>query len=151
MSVLQRMPVDVRADGEHVLVTFGNASWRFGFETAFMLSWEMRKVAKACKRAAGDTSHHYRLLGTLRDANAKEQRPLTPGKVFPVNRPVLGMDRVSVQAHGTLVHVKFGADRADIPYKAAQVIGQWIRVRAKEAKARAGDGKRHWSKIIEVA
>lgn len=146
--LLQRMQVVVQSKGEHVILVMGSSSWTLHYETAFALSWQMRAAARVAKRLAGDLSRYTRVLGTLHDAEKGPDagQPFTPGKVYPVNRDVLKLARIGVHHEGQLVAVKLGGATAKIPYQAAQVIGQWLRLRAKEAKRRAGDA-RHWSRI----
>lgn len=48
---------------------------------------------------------------------------------------------------GELVTIHFGNVPVTMHYEAALRISQFIRVRAKEAKRRAGDLSRHWSAV----
>lgn len=60
---------------------------------------------------------------------------------------LLQQHRIAVESEGDLVVVKLGNVEVKLPYETALLLSQWIRVRAKEAKKRAGDVSRHWSVI----
>jgi hypothetical protein len=151
MSVLRQMQVSVASVGEHVVLAMASSRWTLHYQTALVLSGWMLLAGRAAKRAAGDFSRTWRALGTLHDANHPKGpdagQPFTPGKVYPVNRDALPLARVGVRNQRTMVQVQLGAETATMPYEAALVIAQWLRLRAKESKARAGDTARHWSKI----
>lgn len=64
------------------------------------------------------------------------------------NKPdLLKKARISVTSEHDLVVMKFGTTRIKLHYEHALLLSQWVRVRAKEAKRRAGDISRHWSVI----
>jgi hypothetical protein len=46
-----------------------------------------------------------------------------------------------------MVRLSIGNADIDMPYETAIQLSQWLRVRGKEAKRRAGDMSRHWSVI----
>jgi hypothetical protein len=145
--VLQRVQVSVVSEGEHVVLSMNSSRWRLHYEAALVFSADMRTAARVCKRFAGDVSRAYGVLGTLHDAEKPDAgQPFTPGKVYPVAREVL-KSRIPVSSVGTMVVAKLGNEEATMPYRAAQRIGQWVRLRAKEAKRRAGDTSRHWGAI----
>ena len=54
-------------------------------------------------------------------------------------------ERLAVESEGDLVHIHLGNVKVSLQYETALLLSQWIRVRAKEAKRRAGDVSRHWS------
>ena len=60
---------------------------------------------------------------------------------------LLKKERIAVESAGDLVHIHLGNVQVSLQYEAALLLSQWIRVRAKEAKRRAGDKSRHWSAI----
>lgn len=60
---------------------------------------------------------------------------------------LLKKERIAVESEGDLVVMRLGNVTAKLPYETALLLSQWIRVRAKEAKNRAGDTSRHWSLI----
>ena len=60
---------------------------------------------------------------------------------------LLKKERIAVESEGDLVHIHLGNVQVSLQYEAALLLSQWIRVRAKEAKRRAGDKSRHWSAI----
>jgi hypothetical protein len=64
-----------------------------------------------------------------------------------VNRDLLKRQRIAVSSEGDLVVMQLGNVTLKMPYEDALQLSQWIRVRAKEAKRRAGDTSRHWSVI----
>lgn len=61
--------------------------------------------------------------------------------------PLLTRQQVTVTSEGENVLVQIGNSTLTLHYESALQISQWIRVRAKEAKRRAGDVSRHWSAI----
>ena len=58
---------------------------------------------------------------------------------------LLTKERITVASEGDIVHIDLGNVRVSLQYEAALLLSQWVRVRAKEAKRRAGDVSRHWS------
>lgn len=62
-----------------------------------------------------------------------------------VNNALLKKERIAVESEGDVVHIHLGNVQVSLPYESALLLSQWIRVRAKEAKVRAGDVSRHWS------
>jgi len=60
---------------------------------------------------------------------------------------LLKQQRIAVSSEGDLVVMDLGNVRVRLPYDTAFLLSQWLRVRAKEAKRRAGDVSRHWSII----
>lgn len=64
-----------------------------------------------------------------------------------VNNNLLKQERISVVSEGELVVMQLGNVTVKLPYDTALLLSQWLRMRAKEAKRRAGDKSRHWSVI----
>ena len=64
-----------------------------------------------------------------------------------VNKNLLKQERIAVSSDGDLVVMQLGNVEVKLPYETALTLSQWLRVRAKEAKRRAGDTSRHWSLI----
>ena len=60
---------------------------------------------------------------------------------------LLKQERIAVSSEHELVVIELGNVTVKLPYETALLLSQWIRVRAKEAKRRAGDMSRHWSSI----
>lgn len=60
---------------------------------------------------------------------------------------ILKQEVIAVSQENDLVVIKFGNTEVKLPYATAFLLSQWIRVRAKEAKAFAGDLSHHWSVI----
>ena len=58
---------------------------------------------------------------------------------------LLTKERITVASEGDVVHIDLGNVRVSLQYETALLLSQWVRVRAKEAKRRAGDVSRHWS------
>lgn len=67
-----------------------------------------------------------------------------------VKPAVMRQENVSVESEGELVVMRFGNSELKMHYEDALKFSQWIRVRAKEAKRRAGDVSRHWSAIAII-
>lgn len=149
MNPLLPVEVNVASMGEDVSIVLGNCAWLLGFEAAFALSAQMRRKANQARAIAGDTSRIWGVAGTLHDAERGPDagQPFTPGKVYPVARERLKVAEVGARCDGAMVAVKFGATEAKMPAPAALKISQWIRLRAKESKRRAGDLARHWSEV----
>jgi hypothetical protein len=63
------------------------------------------------------------------------------------NHNLLKRERIAVSSEGALVVMELGNVTVKFPYETALLLSQWLRVRAKEAKRRAGDDSRHWSVI----
>lgn len=64
-----------------------------------------------------------------------------------VNNNLLKQERISVVSEGELVVMQLGNVTVKLPYDTTLLLSQWLRMRAKEAKRRAGDKSRHWSVI----
>jgi hypothetical protein len=64
--------------------------------------------------------------------------------------PLLTRQNVVVESEGENVLVRIGNKTLTLHYESALQISQWIRMRAKEAKRRAGDMSRHWSAIATL-
>jgi hypothetical protein len=62
-----------------------------------------------------------------------------------VNKNLLRKQRIAVASEGDLVVMTLGNVEVKLPYETAFLLSQWLRVRAKEGKRRAGDTGRHWS------
>jgi hypothetical protein len=64
-----------------------------------------------------------------------------------ISKDILKQERIAVESEGDLVVIHLGNVEVKLPYETALLLSQWVRVRAKEAKRRAGDVSRHWSVI----
>jgi hypothetical protein len=64
-----------------------------------------------------------------------------------VKPAVMAPERIEVSSEGELVVITVGNSALRLHYADALTVSQWIRVRAKEAKARCGDVSRHWSAV----
>jgi hypothetical protein len=64
-----------------------------------------------------------------------------------VNKNLLKQERIAVHSEGDLVVLHLGNVEIKLAYESALLLSQWVRIRAKEAKRRAGDRSRHWSAI----
>jgi hypothetical protein len=64
--------------------------------------------------------------------------------------PLLTPQQIRVYSQGENVLVHVGNSVLTLQYEDALKISQWIRMRAKEAKRRAGDMSRHWSVIATL-
>lgn len=68
--------------------------------------------------------------------------------MFPIiKNDLLKKERIAVSSEGDLVVMQLGNVTVKLPYETALLLSQWVRIRAKEAKKRAGDVSRHWSVI----
>lgn len=63
----------VRAEGEVVVLRIGNTDIRMDYETALTLSTWMRVRSKEAKRAAGDNSRKWSVVGKLSMIEAGER------------------------------------------------------------------------------
>lgn len=63
------------------------------------------------------------------------------------NKNLIRQERIAVASEGDLVVLTLGNVEMKMSYATALLLSQWLRVRAKEAKRRAGDVSRHWSVI----
>lgn len=142
-----RNRIAVASVGETVTLEIG--SWRrsMSYEVALLLSWWMQKHARAARKFAGHGAM-LRAAGTMHDAeNPSAGQPFDPLRVRSANTDWLKREQITTRSDGDTVAVCFGADEMKLPYKAATTIAQWLRMRAKESKRRAGDVQRHWSVV----
>lgn len=68
-NLMQQHRIAVESEGDLVVMHLGNVEVKLPYETALLLSQWLRVRAKEAKRLAGDTSRHWNVIGTLRDAN----------------------------------------------------------------------------------
>jgi hypothetical protein len=146
-----RLAVEVQSLGENVELSIGNCHWVMHYTTALLLSVWMRRKAHLAKRHAQDVSQHWRGLAFLHDAekgpdHGQPFNPLKTARVVVNN--LLTREHIDVRQEGISVVVRLRDSKATIPYEPAITIGQWLRVRAKQSKNRAGD-TRHWSEISD--
>lgn len=145
--------VEVRSVGEDVVLAIGTWNRRLYFETAILLAAWLDECARDAKAWTGNKHRLLRGHGTLHDASNPRWinvgQPFDPSRVFPVNRDLLKKEQIEVRQEGGTVVLTAGTAEASIPYEAALRISQWIRVRARESKTRAGDTTRHWSDITK--
>lgn len=147
--MLTQQRIEVSSEGEHVKIVAGSSSFTLHYETAFVLSYLMAHFGQEAKRLSGDLGKRFRTMGVVHDAEKGPDagQPFTPNKVYPVARDVLKRSSIRVDLDANrLVAVHFGSAKLGLPYQVALTIAQWIRVRAKESKNRAGD-VRHWSVV----
>ncbi len=64
-----------------------------------------------------------------------------------VKPSLLSAQRVEVASAGELVTITVGNATLRMHYRDAFKLSQWIRLRAKESKRRAGDTSWHWSAL----
>lgn len=72
-DLLQRQRIEVRAEGQLVVLRVGNAEMRMEYDTALQLSTWLRVRGKEAKRLAGDTSRHWSVIGNLSAVEAGER------------------------------------------------------------------------------
>lgn len=82
---------------------------------------------------------------------AKKKEFLQGGAPAQINRPsLLTPEHVEVRCHATnpeLVEIVIGNSVLTVHYENGLQLSQWLRVRSKEAKRKAGDTSRHWSAV----
>lgn len=144
--------VEVKSIGEDVVLAIGSWKRRLYFETAILLADWMDTCGREAKEWAGNSKRLLRGIGTLHDASnpnwINAGQPFTPNGVPRVVRDVLKKHEIEVKSDGGTVVITAGSAMATMPYEAALQISQWIRLKAKESKTRAGDTTRHWSKVV---
>lgn len=64
-NLMQQHRISVDCEGDLVVMRLGNVEVKLPYETALTLSQWLRVRGKEAKRFAGDTSHQFRVLGTL--------------------------------------------------------------------------------------
>ncbi len=144
--MLTQQRIEVASIGENVTLAIGN--WRrvMQYEVALLLAaWVHKHARDARHEARGGFA--LRLCGSMHDANNPNAgQPDNPMHARPVHADIIKRNHIRVSRERDTVVVAFGADAITLPYKAATTIAQWVRLRAKESKARAGNVE-HWSKI----
>lgn len=134
--------IAVRSDGEFVVACFGNVQVKTPYEDALLISHWLYVRAREAKRFAGDRSYSWHVIGTLHDANKPD-----PGIITARRVSVVKQSSWEIKAIGSRVVVKFGSGWMELDYRDAFTLSRWFRMRAKEAKRRAGDVHRHWSEL----
>lgn len=72
-ALLQKQRIEVRTEGELVVLKIGNAEMKMPHDTAIQLSTWLRIRGKEAKRIAGDTSRHWSVVGNLQAVEAGER------------------------------------------------------------------------------
>jgi hypothetical protein len=72
-DLLQQQRIEVRTEGQLVVLQIGNAELRMEHETAIQLSTWLRVRGKEAKRIAGDSSRHWTVIGNLEAVEAGER------------------------------------------------------------------------------
>ena len=145
--LLTKQAMEVIAKGEHVILRIGNTDLTMHYEQALCLSRWMREEATYIKRGTG-RGKTFRSLGTLHDANAKPPKPAPVAKGVSIHaKPkLLTWHRTDVKTNGRLVSAKIDGQVFEIHFETALKISQWLRHRAREAMANAGD-TRPWYEL----
>lgn len=139
--------VQIESIGEHVVLSIGNWRREIQYQDALLLAHWMVRRAREAKASVRDNRFGFRLLGTLHDAEKPDAgQPLTGRRI--VGRDLLKLSKITVEQRGPEVVLRFGSDEVALSYVAATQIAQWIRLRGKESKRRAGDVARHWSNLV---
>ena len=152
-QLLTQHHVAVASIGEHVEITIGNWVRSMHYETALLFcSWMVTRATEA-KSWAGDVSGGFSMMATLHDGTKgpDADQPFTPLGVRRVARDVIRKEALAVEQERDMVVARFGRSTVTIPYKEAFTIAQWIRLRAKESKRRAGDLARPWGDIVAAS
>lgn len=145
--LLTKQDVAISSNGESVIWTIGNVPIPVHYEHAFAISRWIRLEARLIKGLTG-RGRTLRSIGVLEDSE-QSQRPLprASGVAIHVKQKLQTWKRSDVGSEGRLVRVQIGTHTIEVHYENALKIAQWLRVRAKESKRRAGDNDRHWSEI----
>jgi hypothetical protein len=144
--LLQKRNAEVSSKGELVILRIGNVDIPMHYEHALDISRWIRSEAKSAKSLSG-RGKTVRSLGLMEDLAAKAvPLPRQPGVAIHVKQRLQTWHREDVWTVGKIVHVKIGSNTLTFHFETALKVAQWIRVRAKEARNRAGD-VRHWSAI----
>ena len=64
-DLLKPERIEVRTEGQLVVLQIGNAEMKMGYEAAIQLSTWLRVRGKEAKRLAGDNSRHWSVIGNL--------------------------------------------------------------------------------------
>lgn len=72
-DLLQKQRIEVRTEGQLVVLQIGNTELRMEHETAIQLSTWLRVRGKEAKRTAGDASRHWTVIGNLEAVEAGER------------------------------------------------------------------------------
>lgn len=67
MDLLKMQRIEVRTEGELVVLKIGNTEMKMEYATAIQLSTWMRVRGKEAKLNAGDHSRHWSVIGKLTD------------------------------------------------------------------------------------
>ena len=72
-ALLQKQRIEVKCEGQLVVLKIGNAEMKMPHDTALQLSTWLRVRGKEAKRIAGDVSRHWTVIGNLTAAEAGER------------------------------------------------------------------------------
>jgi hypothetical protein len=72
-NLMQKQRIGVRTEGTLVVLQIGNSEMKMEYETAIQLSTWLRVKGKLAKRAAGDDSRKWHVIGNLRAVEAGEK------------------------------------------------------------------------------
>lgn len=64
-SLLKKQRIEVRDEGELVVLQIGNTEMKMDYETAIQLSTWMRVHGKRAKQKAGDATRKWNVVGNL--------------------------------------------------------------------------------------
>lgn len=146
-SPLLKQDVEVSSKGELVVIRIGNAELLVHYEHGLCLSEWVREEARLIKRLAGQ-GNTLRSLA-VPDEDDNDALPYQGGVAIHVKPKQQTWQRSDVCGEGKLICIKVGNQTMKMHFENALKLAQWIRVRAKEARNRAGD-TRHWSEISET-
>lgn len=71
--MLQKERIEVRTEGQLVVLQIGNTELKMEHETAIQLSTWLRVKGKKAKTLAGDNSRHWTVIGNLQAVEAGER------------------------------------------------------------------------------
>ena len=143
-ALLSKHHIDVSTDCDVVVFKIGRAQARLTYASAFTISQRLRLHSKAGMDWAGDNNRQWVARGQLDSGPAPRALPLGPGTGQPAQiRPQDPRKAIGIVNEGELVVMRLGANvSAKFHYEVALKLSEWLRLRAREAKAWAGDTSR---------
>lgn len=73
VDLLKKQRIEVRTEGQLVVLKIGNAEMKMEYETALQISTWLRVRGKEAKANAGDHSRHWSVIGKLSNILAGER------------------------------------------------------------------------------
>lgn len=134
--MLEKTDCGVKCRGELVIAWFGNVEINLNHEQAIRIANTLREAGRDIKRATGDPSRRWHVAATLK---AKTETVQQGDKVRSWR----------VDLFGSKVSFTFNEITIDLGAEEAITLGNWLRIRGKEAAQNTQDF-RHWTEIISA-